>query len=211
MSLKEVFESYVMFGGTTSVEGGMTSVKFMKVLNDAKLLDKKLDKTSADLIFTKAHTKGKPRLGLEQFAHALEACATKRGVPASAVFERVIGLTSTGPSNSGSVAEAVRFHDDKSLYTGVYGKGGPTKIDANNVTLECVLARRALALSRACSHDARARPFPRSALLDRSEADVRGIKLSDSPGGSAAPPLPPPPPPPPPQLPSSMRASPPWP
>ena len=78
MSLKEVFESYVMFGGTTSVEGGMTSVKFMKVLNDAKLLDKKLDKTSADLIFTKAHTKGKPRLGLEQFAHALEACATGR-------------------------------------------------------------------------------------------------------------------------------------
>ena len=152
MSLKEVFESYVMFGGTTSVEGGMTSVKFMKLLNDAKLIDKKLDKTSADLIFTKAHTKGKPRLGLEQFAHALEACAAKRGVPASAVFERVIGLTSTGPSNSGSVAEAVRFHDDKNLYTGVYGKGGPTKIDTNNVTLECVKLRaRARARARLCA------------------------------------------------------------
>lgn len=49
----------------------------------------------------------------------------------------------------------MRFHDDKSQYTGVYAQGGPSTVDAN----------RAL-----------------DGLLDRSDADVRGVKT----GGSAA-------------------------
>ena len=62
MSLKEVFESYVMFGGTTSVEGGMTSVKFMKLLNDAKLMVKKFARYMADK--NSAVTAGTFSLGL---------------------------------------------------------------------------------------------------------------------------------------------------
>ncbi len=50
----------------------------------------------------------------------------------------------------GTQAEAVRFHDDKDAYTGVHAHGGPSTVDAPNQSLE--------------------------GLLDRSDADVRGVK-----------------------------------
>ena len=47
-----------------------------------------------------------------------------------------------GPTVSGTVADANRFHDDKSTYTGVYAKGGPTKIDhLNDIRLENMMDR----------------------------------------------------------------------
>lgn len=58
-------------------------------------------------------------------------------------------LKAEGPSSSGTVAQANKFHDDKSLYTGVY-KAGPSTID-NVITL--------------------------SNLADRSPADARGRKI----------------------------------
>jgi len=35
-----------------------------------------------------------------------------------------------GPTFSGTKAEANKFHDDKSLYTGVHANGGPTNVDS---------------------------------------------------------------------------------
>ena len=34
-----------------------------------------------------------------------------------------------GPAYAGTKAEYNKFHDDKSLYTGVYANGGPTNVD----------------------------------------------------------------------------------
>lgn len=45
----------------------------------------------------------------------------------------------------------VKFHDDKSLYTGVHAKGGPSTIDKDNIN----------SLANLC---------------DRTEADNRGVK-----------------------------------
>ena len=52
---------------------------------------------------------------------------------------------------SGTKAEANKFHDDKSLYTGVYAQGGPSNVDKDKVS-------------------------DISQTLDRSAADVRGVK-----------------------------------
>jgi len=38
-------------------------------------------------------------------------------------------LAHGGPSFAGTKADAVKFHDDQSLYTGVHAKGGPTTVD----------------------------------------------------------------------------------
>jgi len=35
-----------------------------------------------------------------------------------------------GPVFTGTKAEAVKYHDDKNLYTGVYAQGGPSTVDA---------------------------------------------------------------------------------
>jgi len=56
-----------------------------------------------------------------------------------------------GPVFTGTKAEAVALHDDKSLYTGVYAAGGPSTVDGKITDL--------------------------SQLADRSAANVRGSKM----------------------------------
>lgn len=81
---------------------------------------------------------------------ALCYCAEKKQVGEDAVISKV--AASKGPVLKGTRAEKVALHDDKSLYTGVYAKGGPTNVDTDKY--------RHL-----------------DQLLDRSDADVRGRKL----------------------------------
>lgn len=50
--------------------------------------------------------------------------AAKKGTTAEALAETI--RQHGGISFSGTKAEKVRHHDDKSLYTGVHGKGGPS-------------------------------------------------------------------------------------
>ncbi len=57
-----------------------------------------------------------------------------------------------GPAFSGTKADKVKFHDDKSLYTGVHGQGGPCTVDKSSIS-------------------------DLSQLCDRSDADVRGKKI----------------------------------
>jgi len=54
-------------------------------------------------------------------------CAEKKGVDAGALTSAI--LEHGGPKFSGTKADNVKFHDDKSLYTGVYAQGGPTNVD----------------------------------------------------------------------------------
>ena len=56
---------------------------------------------------------------------------------------------SSGPILTGTKAEAVKYHDDKSLYTVVHANGGPSTVDS-------------------------AHAIDMSYLCDRSDADVRG-------------------------------------
>lgn len=60
--------------------------------------------------------------------------------------------SSKGPILRGTKTEKVALHDDKSLYTGVYAKGGPTNFEKDKY-------------------------HGLDGLLDRTEADVRGRKI----------------------------------
>lgn len=120
-TLKNIFDSY---NGTQKTMEGKS---FAKLAKDTKLLDKKLTATDIDLIFAKVKDKAERRITYAQFEKALELCADKKGVDHDVVKEAVLG--SGGPVLSGTKADAVKFHDDKSLYTGVYAQGGPTNVD----------------------------------------------------------------------------------
>ena len=62
-------------------------------------------------------------------------------------------LAQGGPVFKGTKAEAVKYHDDKSLYTGVYANGGPTTVGGTGGISDI------------------------SQLCDRTGADVRGTKI----------------------------------
>ena len=53
-----------------------------------------------------------------------------------------MSIQSSSPASSGTKADAVKFHDDKSQYTGVYKAGGPTSIDRDPANLSGIVDRR---------------------------------------------------------------------
>ena len=96
---------------------GKTFAKFTK---DTKLLDKKLTSTDVDIIFAKVKAKTERKINYSQFENGLKFLAEKKGVGFDDLADKV--LSTGGPTYAGTKADKVKFHDDKSLYTGMYGK-----------------------------------------------------------------------------------------
>ncbi|GMH97878.1 hypothetical protein TrST_g11260 [Triparma strigata] len=112
----------------------------MKLCKDAKILDSHLTRTNVDLIFTKVKSKGTTKLSYDQFIQALHMFAEKKRQSQTKIMLAIAAIR--GPTVSGTVADPNRFHDDKSTYTGVHTKGGPTKIDyMNGISLENLMDR----------------------------------------------------------------------
>lgn len=122
---------------------------FAKCAKDCGVINKSCTATDIDLIFAKSKAKDSRKITYAQFKSAIQLCADKRKQDFAAL-EAVI-LAAGGPVFSGTKAEANKFHDDKSLYTGVYAAGGPTNVDKDKVS-------------------------DISQTLDRGAADVRGVK-----------------------------------
>ena len=129
----------------------MDGKTFAKVAKDCKILNKVLTSTDIDLTFAKIKDKAARKINFSQFIKGMEICAAKRG-ETFIQFEAKV-LSSGGPVYQGTKAEAVKYHDDKSLYTGVYANGGPSTIGGTGGISDI------------------------SQLCDRTAADVRGSKI----------------------------------
>jgi len=144
-SLDEVFHGFT--GGANEMDGKT----FAKMAKDTKILDKNLTATDIDLIFAKVKDKAARKINFTQFLKGVEECATKKKITFEALEQKILSVG--GPVFTGTKVDSVKFHDDKSLYTGVYANGGPTTVDAGKGAISDI-----------------------SQLCDRSAADVRGIK-----------------------------------
>jgi hypothetical protein len=142
-TLEDIFKSY------NNGKSEMANKDFVKVSKDCGLYDKKYTATDADLVFTKVKSKTAKVITYDQFKNAVKEIASKKGTDFETVAAAI--TKSGGPSFTGTKADYVKFHDDKSTYTGVYAKGGPTNVDKGNVS----------DISQTC---------------DRSGADIRGVK-----------------------------------
>ena len=63
-----------------------------------------------------------------EFQKALDEIAKKKGTTKEAIENQI--KSHGGATYTGTKADYVKFHDDKSTYTGVYAKGGPSVVDA---------------------------------------------------------------------------------
>lgn len=144
-SLKEVFQ------GFTAGAADMDGKTFAKMAKDCKILDKALTATDIDLIFAKVKDKTARKITYEQFVKGIHECATKKKISFDDLEAAI--CAHGGPVFHGTQADKVKFHDDKSLYTGVYAQGGPSTVDAGSGMISDI-----------------------SQLCDRTSADVRGVK-----------------------------------
>jgi hypothetical protein len=143
--LQEVFSGFT--GGAAEMDGKT----FAKVAKDTKILDKLLTATDVDLTFAKIKDKAARKINFTQFSKGIHEFAHKKKITFEALEAKI--LSTGGPIFAGTKAENVKYHDDKSLYTGVHANGGPSTVDAGNGMISDI-----------------------SQLCDRSSADVRGIK-----------------------------------
>ena len=139
MSLQEAFVAFASFGGAVSNE--MDNAHFIKMCKECGLVDAKaFTTTDVDLLFNKIKAKGARKITFQQFQDgAIPEIAAKKKLQSSDVEAKICA---SSPKSSGTVAEATRFHDDKSQYTGVYKAGGPTNVDRNAGSLAGVVDRR---------------------------------------------------------------------
>ena len=144
-NLESVFKGFA--GGAKDMDGR----QFAKLAKDCHLIDKKLTTTDVDLIFAKVKDKTARKITFDQLQDALGHFATKKGVSKDDVINAIV--SAGGPKFEGTKADYVKFHDDKSTYTGVYQHGGPSTVDAGHGKISDI-----------------------SQLCDRSSADVRGVK-----------------------------------
>lgn len=152
----ERFVQYSSFGDKTSA-GLMDGNMFAKMAKETNLINKTCTKTDIDLVFTRAKVKGQRKIDWRGFSDACIFIAEKRfpkiwkeqGRDAALHEVHQLIAAAPGPQANATKADYVKFHDDKSTYTGVYAKGGPTNVDSK-ITL--------------------------SNLADRSPANARGMK-----------------------------------
>ena len=125
MSLQEVFVAFASFGGAPSQE--MDNSHFAKMCKECGFIDKTFTTTDVDMIFTKVKAKGARKITFKEFqAGVIPAIAAKKKVEEGVIAEK---MAASAPQSSGTKADSVKFHDDKSQYTGVYANGGPSTVD----------------------------------------------------------------------------------
>ena len=159
LQLRQLFDAFCNFGAGHrdthhSKIDEMDSFKFAKFCRDCGLVDQSagFGLTEVDLVFTRAKGPGlaNRRVGYDAFRHvALPLIAQYKRQDTAMFLEEL--SQARGPMVAGTVAEANRFHDDHSTYTGVYKAGGPDIHSKTNLDL--------------------------SEIMDRSDYDVRGRKL----------------------------------
>lgn len=125
---------------------------FAKFAVDCKVVSKECTKTDVDLTFARVKDKGQRKINYEQFLQGVAYLAGKRGESMPDLEDRI--LSSGGKTLTGTKAENVALHDDKTLYTGVYANGGPSNVDTGRGRIDDI-----------------------SSLCDRGPADVRGRQI----------------------------------
>jgi len=105
----------------------------LALCRDCVLFDRQFKKTDLDVIFFSAKEKGKNTINFEGFKNCVRGIAKKKKQPSSvkAVQAIIAEREGLGVEQKATKTDAVRFHDDKSTYTGMHARGGAHGGDAS--------------------------------------------------------------------------------
>mmetsp|Transcript_117197 Transcript_117197/g.227856 ORF Transcript_117197/g.227856 Transcript_117197/m.227856 type:complete len:372 (-) Transcript_117197:875-1990(-) len=123
-----VFQAYS--GGDEKFEGR----DLRKLCVDCVLFDRKFKQNDLDVIFTGAKARGQNTINFEKFKDCVRGIAKKKNCSTTAVQAAIAEREETGVQINATQADAVRFHDDKSTYTGMHARGGRHGDDVSGAT-----------------------------------------------------------------------------
>jgi hypothetical protein len=133
--VRQLFGSFAASSKKSSGKGGndgndepaVDSTRFVKLCVDGELFDALFVREHVDIVFAKYKSQKaslKRRMDFEGFQRALLEIATKKKTPLGDLVDSLVTSAIAGPSLSGTMAEANRFHDDKNTYTSTSKNGG---------------------------------------------------------------------------------------
>eukprot|EP00928_Gymnodinium_smaydae_P048530 TRINITY_DN32456_c0_g1_i1.p1 TRINITY_DN32456_c0_g1~~TRINITY_DN32456_c0_g1_i1.p1 ORF type:complete len:432 (+),score=42.30 TRINITY_DN32456_c0_g1_i1:36-1331(+) len=111
------------FSRFCSTQGAMDGRSFAKLCECCKFVELGLTQTDVDIAFTQVAQRSRRRLDFHHFILALNCLAQLRMLDVDAILKAVEDCP--GRILRGTKADPVRFHDDKSTYTGCHSRGGP--------------------------------------------------------------------------------------
>ena len=74
----------------------------------------------ADLVFVKLKPKAARKIDYARFKDCVNLVAHQKSMGYLTLAQKIVDAG--GPKSSGTVADSVKFHDDKNLWTGAYGE-----------------------------------------------------------------------------------------
>lgn len=144
--LHDAYVSFANLGRTAQqqraavAQAELNSKNFVKLCKQAGLLKRGgATPTDCDLIFTQEKERNKKTLTFSQFQGALAKIAQKAGLTFDEAAEKI--AENYQPVLTATKTDQVRFHDDKSTFTGTHARGGQTTVDRNHVTLATLTNR----------------------------------------------------------------------
>eukprot|EP00924_Labyrinthula_sp_SR-Ha-C_P008942 augustus_masked-scaffold_2-processed-gene-7.4-mRNA-1 protein AED:0.27 eAED:0.30 QI:0/-1/0/1/-1/1/1/0/270 len=112
-------------------ETEIDATRLVKLARDCRILDKNLTRNDIDLIFNKVKSRAakvgrynKRKLNFDDFVECTKVWAQYKTMTHSELIFNLI-KSKGKPRLSGTIPDAVSFHDDKNRYTGVHKNGGP--------------------------------------------------------------------------------------
>lgn len=117
---------------------GLDGARFSKLCKDCGLLGGGLAPQYVDLVFSKAKPRDARRMSFDNFLAALALVADHKGQSLARVAVAVVAAA--GPALRATKSSYVKLHDDKSMFTGIYARGGPST-DSSNLDLSAMVNR----------------------------------------------------------------------
>lgn len=131
-SMRDTFEAFAAFGssGRSSKHHDMhdghflDGFRFSKLCKDSNIItSRENQKEHADIAFSKCVPANSKKMDFDHFLVAVTRLSVAVRLSLSEVYKRV--ATCPGPSSTCTKASYVKLHDDKTLFTGIYARGGP--------------------------------------------------------------------------------------
>lgn len=133
--MRHTFDSFAMFGmgghnGESKVLS-LDSARFAKLCRDSNMISKPNHIKELDIVFSKCVPHNCKRMDFEHFLASISRMSVAIDMSVSEICKRI--MTSAGPTSRCTKSSFIKLHDDRSLFTGIYARGGP---DVGPVTVD---------------------------------------------------------------------------
>lgn len=125
--MRHTFDLFAMFGmGGHSVESkvlSLDSARFAKLCRDSNIISRPNHTKELDIVFSKCVPHNCRKMDYEHFLASVSRMSIAIDLSLSQLCKRI--MSCAGPTSRCTKSAYVKLHDDRSLFTGIYARGGP--------------------------------------------------------------------------------------